>query len=129
MRLTDKQLQAALVELDIALDEFRVLHTPASVQEMKERLEAFQEKAKKAYRKAALRLHPDRNPDNPEAEEMFKLVAEAFHQIQNLRVQARPKPRPAVWVHTVTYGTGTSTTSSWGSGGTVRINIKVKPHD
>jgi molecular chaperone DnaJ len=42
-----------------------------------------QEEIKKAYRKVALKYHPDRNPDNKEAEEMFKEAAEAYDVLGN----------------------------------------------
>lgn len=39
---------------------------------------ADQEAIKKAYRKLALKYHPDRNPGNHEAEEKFKKISEAY---------------------------------------------------
>lgn len=42
-----------------------------------------QDELKKAYRKVAMQYHPDRNPDNKEAEEKFKEAAEAFEMLSN----------------------------------------------
>ncbi|MEY4631420.1 MAG: molecular chaperone DnaJ [Pseudomonadota bacterium] len=38
---------------------------------------------KSAYRKAAMKYHPDRNPDNAEAEALFKEASEAYEVLSN----------------------------------------------
>lgn len=50
---------------------------------------ASTEDIKKAYRKLALKYHPDRNPDNKEAEEKFKEAAEAYEVLSDDEKRSR----------------------------------------
>lgn len=50
---------------------------------------ASQEEIKKAYRKVALQYHPDRNPDNVEAENKFKEAAEAYEVLSDEKKKAQ----------------------------------------
>jgi curved DNA-binding protein CbpA len=55
-------------------DYYEVLGVPHS---------ATETEIKQAYRRLAMELHPDRNPDNSEAEEKFKEAAEAYDVLSN----------------------------------------------
>jgi molecular chaperone DnaJ len=50
--------------------------------------DASEDDVKKAYRKLAMKWHPDRNPDNPKAEEHFKEAKEAYEILSDSQKRA-----------------------------------------
>lgn len=61
-------------------DYYEILGVPKS---------ASSQEIKKAYRTLALKYHPDRNPDNKEAEEKFKEAAEAYEVLSDQSKRAQ----------------------------------------
>jgi molecular chaperone DnaJ len=50
--------------------------------------EATAEEIKKAYRRLAHQYHPDKNPGNPRAEDLFKRISEAYQTLQDPQKRA-----------------------------------------
>lgn len=51
--------------------------------------DASEQEIKKAYRKLAIKYHPDKNPDDKAAEEKFKEAAEAYEVLSNSEKKAK----------------------------------------
>ena len=51
--------------------------------------DASDEEIRKTYRKLAMKYHPDRNPDNKQAEENFKEATEAYEILSNKEKRAK----------------------------------------
>ena len=65
--------------------------------------DADEKAIKKAYRKLARQYHPDVNPDNPEAEQKFKQINEAFQVLSDPEKRAKYDKYGENWEHAEAY--------------------------
>lgn len=54
--------------------------------------DATQQEVKQAYRRLAMKFHPDHNPEKPEAEERFKQIQQAYGILTGRKKPGRNSP-------------------------------------
>ena len=126
MVITDQELPEVMEALGLVREDFLCVKEARNLMEAQENLKLLKDKAKKGFRKAAIRLHPDVNGGDEKKTEMFKKVMELSKHIEKLKIQPRP-PAPriplevlmrmhrpqVVWVQSTSTSSTTATTEGW----------------
>lgn len=83
---------------------------------------ASNDEIKRAYRKLAKKYHPDRNPDNPQAESKFKEVSQAYGVLRDKEKRAKYNRYGEVGVGQWSNSPHGQKVYQWGGGSSVNID-------
>lgn len=79
----EQEILEAMSDLGVSPMSLRVVHFLLP-HEAAEALEKLKRQAAVRYKKLVFKYHPDRNPDDPRAEERIKVLGAALAEIQKL---------------------------------------------
>jgi hypothetical protein len=97
VRMTEEELLAGLGILGVTLEQFQHPLRANSQDEGARRLADLKANVKRAFRKAALDLHPDRTGGDEEKAGRFKLASSVAEVVEALTLHVqRPRPPPPV---------------------------------
>lgn len=96
MEFTDAQIAEVMAGLGIAPEDFQRARVNGRA------LDALRAHVKKAYRKLALSLHPDRTGGDPEKAKLFQLATEVVQEIEKMEAEPPRRVKWAVRIKAVT---------------------------
>lgn len=85
---------------------------------------ASPDEIKKAFRKLAVKYHPDRNPNNKVAEEKFKEISEAYEVLSDKENRQKYDQFGRYWQQA-----GKAGQSPWGAKGTQNVRTNINMND
>lgn len=95
--LTDDQLKWCLDQLGLTTEKFEQVRRARSVPEAEQLLLRLKAQAKRCYRQATRKLHPDLTGNDPKKTELFRILTEVMEKVDNLKIQPQPRPVRLRW--------------------------------